>query len=544
MPFPFFDANTPGPYKIAVGMGLLASIILLTRNKQLLTRFLDNFLAPHMGDFAKRITQNQKPYLFELDSSSESVFNQNCYHYLVEIKENMPDYIQCYLPQTLLAAIFSHCNRDDYHPHIAYGNLYRSFFEALENDIITIYDEHKDADKDTLYPFIDKLFANNNHSLERTFNKIKDAINQLDDIKTLRKNLSLRVVSDDLNDHNHIKPSDMSTWQSRGISVTESDNKMQYITNIPSIRHYQHTHPFAEYRFGTQGQRDNNTARINPFFDVWCASKAPVDSKRISHIYFNNLGRDRNSFEGRREKAYTECLHELEKKYPYIAVITLPADKGLFDQSLLSSHKEFDTTKTLALFSQIAMQEKQDEEQTTDFYISQNVRARLFDSSDTEREVIQQLLQKSLTALNLSEKDTLTAQEKQALYLHFIKFELTDYILAVLQPDSINFACKDAIDRAGVSSGYYNLLKSIEMGQPMSRDEFEMGLHAAPALVKGRAMNKKFSVLHSALTYYAKANTPLLERVCPWVLSWCEHYKSPPFITPTDNERPYQNVSP
>jgi hypothetical protein len=392
MPFPFFDANTVGPYKIAVGIGLLSGIILLTRNKSQLNHFIDNFLAPHLGDLAKRWTQKKKPYLFELNTSSSSVFNQNCYHYLVEIRESIPRYVQNYLSEKVLSALFAHCNRGDYHPNVAYGNLYRAFFESLENEIMSIYEKYKETDKETLLPFINKLFANENYSLDRTYKIIKAPIAQSDNIAFLRQKIKKCIATDDARDHNHTYPSYKSTWQSRGISVTESTNKEQYITNIPSIRHYQHHLPFIEYRFGTQGQRDNNRVRINPFFDVWCAAKAPLNEKPITHIYFNNLGLDRESFEGRREKAYTQCLHELEKKYPYIAFITLPADKGLFDQSALSSSETFNAFETVQLFTQIAMQEEQCEESITDFYISQHVRTRLYDSKDTEREVIQQLL--------------------------------------------------------------------------------------------------------------------------------------------------------
>src|SRR5690606_4438159 len=96
--------------------------------------------------------------------------------------------------------------------------------------------------------------------------------------------------------------------------------------------------------------------------------------------------------------------------------------------------------------------------------------------------------------------------QRQAVWFHFNKFELPNYIIQTLQPESINFSCKDAIDRGGVSSAYYNLVKSFETDHPLSREEFDQALHAAPAMVKGRGMNHHLKMIWNTVDAYVNAN--------------------------------------
>ncbi len=84
-------------------------------------------------------------------------------------------------------------------------------------------------------------------------------------------------------------------------------------------------------------------------------------------------------------------------------------------------------------------------------------------------------------------------------------------------------SCKDGIDRAGAASAYYNLIKSIQQGSPLSRQEFERAIHAAPALVKGRGMNYHAKILYNAIDYYLQAKQASNEKLpegAEWLLEW------------------------
>ena len=123
--------------------------------------------------------------------------------------------------------------------------------------------------------------------------------------------------------------------------------------------------------------------------------------------------------------------------------------------------------------------------------------------------------------MGLGEQEKLSPAQRQAVWFHFIKFELPRYIITTLEPDTYNFACKDAIDRGGISSAYYNLLSSFSTTQAMSRDEFEQALHAAPFMVKGRGMNDHIDIIWNAVDQYITAQKTLLQGMNKhWLIDW------------------------
>ncbi|GEM_PF-1439701 len=324
-------------------------------------------------------------------------------------------------------------------------------------------------------------------------------------------------------------------------------------TSIPSKRtynHHQYKYHFPEeYRFGTQGEIIENVPRINPFFPAWLkaqerrrllqddlndltdnnalsedeliiSEQVPREKSRISHIYFNNLGLDRTDGEGKKERTLSLQLHQLENDHENLAVITLPADKGLMGHDMLG--EERDHTYTLeSVCNRIfdiatigSNLQKATKDVYSDFYISNNVKVLLYGQPRTdeekydkaaEAEKMKVLLVESLHELGMDKKEVLSNAEIQALFFHFIKFKVTDFIIDKLNPDSINFTCKDAIDRGGVSSLYYNLIKSIELGVPMSESEFFEALHGAPTMVKGRGMNDHLDRIWNAISTYLDA---------------------------------------
>lgn len=520
MPFFFTDDN----YKLLTFFSAIAGIILITKSKKALTRVFEQFVIPTIGDVVQSSLETQRPDTFFYDREDNSVFNQNCYHYLFLIKNSMPQSVYEILPRALQDFFNDDCVKDQYSPFVAYGNIYKAFFLSLEDQILAcLEDDHSEK----MTKFVQTLFENDNHVLERTFMLIKPSlINKTCDVAELRSDVKNRIKNDEVQSNNLELPSYKCTLISRGINIFARTVKEQYTTNIPTIKYYPYHDllPFKEFRFGTQAQRVNNTPRINPFFRAWCRIQKPKQPGPIAHIYFNNLTRDRDTIEGRvAEVPWSKALHVQETETPAVAFITLPADKGLLSKSGLTDEASYSTSDSLALFTRIAM-EKESEFKIKDFHISPYVRKLLYRNEDREKIILEALLQKTLNVLKLNKKEILTATERQACYFHFIKFELTDTIIKALQPDSINFACKDAIDRAGVSSLYYNLMKSIETNHPMSEQDFLKGLHAAPASVKGRALNHHFEIIHNALSLYTKANPTTVGKACPWLINWCKQF--------------------
>ncbi len=292
-----------------------------------------------------------------------------------------------------------------------------------------------------------------------------------------------------------------------------------------------------EIRFGTQGQRVNYKPRVSPMFEKFLEIQQTENpSQIITHVYFNNLKRDQRINPAKRFEAGLECdltsqLEDLGKRHPNIAVITLPADGGLMSHHAFKKHQQDISTNTayqrmLNIAKGVATP---DTERYRDFYISDNVKRLLYGAKrvdgksvvDTanEEKILKHLLDNSFAKLGIDKnrKETLSTAEMQAVYFHFIKFELTNYILLKLNPVSFNMSCKDAIDRGGISSAYYNLMKSLESGMPLSEDEFHRALHAAPSAVKGRAMNDHINLIWNAVDAYL--NNPANK--CPeWMVIW------------------------
>jgi hypothetical protein len=305
------------------------------------------------------------------------------------------------------------------------------------------------------------------------------------------------------------------------------------ITSMPAIRAYEYTksgkYPI-EIRMGTQTQRHEGSAEINPIFREWLKSLArnanqQPNASEIAHLYINNLPRDRDDFAGTKERILTEQLEKLEASQQNIAVVTMPADKGLLRHANLhSNRKDIDGHSAYMQIYNIATDNS--EEKIKDFYISERVKKLIYGTEygsynkRVEGEIINQLLKNSFSKLGLDINAMLSKSEIAAVYFHFIKYELTNFIFDKLQPQTFNTSCKDGIDRGGASSAYFNLMKSIADGKPMSESEFHTALHAAPVLVKGRPMNEHVEHVWAAIHYALpglKEKNPQLPR---WLSEW------------------------
>ncbi|MGQ3889054.1 hypothetical protein ACQUW5_08485 [Legionella sp. CNM-1927-20] len=524
--------------------------------------------------------------------TSEKVHNQNCYSYLKELRQIVPDFLgEDFKPlREQLEELTKHpIYKNDY----PYAQLYTRLITFLDQNITSIstqletiierqekyisdyqkeFPQNKEIitrdhrtllneakeNRRKLDTFINAIYNNNSYILEQTYAAIKHIPLSYRPSKSetgIEHTIAKALLDNDQRINvGLLSPADNETRRRRFMAAFGRTFTPQYSTNIPSRRSYGYhqkteSYPVQELRIGTQAQRYKGTERVSPLFEYWLEAQRrnhPNHPSQITHIYFNNLGRDREglfAFEGKKEKALTKQLENLETRHPNIAVITLPADKGFMArESHLKTKAELNYQTVYDTFLNIARQKDTLAPEIKDFYISPKIRALLFNfggqySDEAERSKLQELLTNSFIKMGIVDSNgkpisahgKLSRAERQAVWFHFIKFELTNYIIDTLKPLSINFSCKDAIDRGGASSAYFNLMKSIDAGHPLSRDEFEQALHAAATSVKGRGMNHHLNVIWNAIDNYVNThykniqNNPGLE----WLIQWrdfnCPH---------------------
>jgi hypothetical protein len=486
--------------------------------------------------------RDYEPIEKEETQTSDSIHNYNCYLYLKEVTTSDLSFLNPNNPT--LAEKLRKAQSSDFNPQMHYGDLYTELFDYIDENIDELYQGWFDLSgkKNPLDAFVISLYNNNSLILEKTYDAIKEQTlaqrptsNRLE--KTIKHQVSDSTDTDKKN-INALSPAQMGSRYGR-FKATFLDRhfKPQHTTSLVSVRHYTYStsRSMQELRMGTQAQRHDGAPRISPLFKHFLAAqqRANPDSKKpITHVYFNNLGRDRTDSEGKVEKALTGELEALDKKDSTIAVITLPADKGLMDghdyQKLEPKLKYEDVHQE---FLNIALES---ENATTkvkvkDFHISGRMRELLFEHKD--KEILTILINKSFKAMGVDSSASLSKAQRQAVWFHFIKFELPNDILEKLEPKTFNFTCKDGIDRGGVSSAYYNLMKSLETQTPMNREEFECALHAAPTMVKGRGLNHHAEVIWNAVDQYIRHNQAELSNDSKkaWLIAWrdvnCPHHR-------------------
>jgi hypothetical protein len=464
--------------------------------------------------------------------TSDLVHNRNCYAYLLKLKpwitQSILDLNLAYLtPITRLT--------DQYSNQFAYGNLYSRAIGSLEAHIESLYPKLNPEQTKAMDELILSIYHNDNEILDHS-----DWINEIStQIRPTHSNAS-KLIEQELVDRtqrvNQLTPYQIDSIPSRIQSLFSANFKPQLDTNIPSLKNYSYRKNIGptEYRFSTQAQRHNGVVRVSPLFKQWLAIKAKQipSTQSVSHIYFNNLSLDKDSLDLPRskERELSLALHELEKDSSLnIAVITLPAS-----QSLMGADHYKMTTDRLSyasVFNELlrVAEGKPHESGVSDFHISPSTRTKLFGTHKNQTRILKQLLTNSLTTLGINSEDFLSTAEKQAVWLHFNKFELTNYIVTTLNPTGFNFSCKDAIDRGAVSSIYFNLLKSFQSEQPMQREEFERALDSAAANVKGRGMNFHRKIIWSTLDKYVNSHYEALlnDDNKSWLIFWrdmhCPH---------------------
>lgn len=473
--------------------------------------------------------------------------NKLCHDYLLKFKTKLEALPTRTFPEgSPLVQLFenytnTYFNSDADNSALDYGNFYTRFLATIEDNIEDL-GQSREANE-----FVELLYKNPSQLLETTYDEISNLIANHRATDGELEHAIAEAMKRGSQTVNTLAPQDAESTMSRLNSVFGSHYKPQHTTSIASTRTYKYKSTDSnlpqELRFGTQAQAHDGNIRVSPLFERWLArsAEAPPSAAaqpaRITHVYVNNLGLDRNDLQGTRERNFTLALHGLEDRHPNAAVITLPADKGIFSRKLPGQQGSIDSQRVKDMFLTMASRSPDTgptipeiKGDVKDLYISDAIKQRLYgpgrntsENYDTEQEeaTLKALITASLEAMGLSGKAQLSHAEVQAAYFHFIKFGLTNHILKTLQPETFNISCKDAIDRGGVSSAFYNLMKSIDVGQPMSEAEFNQALQAAPTMVKGRGMNHHADLIWNAVNVYVDHNKDkLAEQNISWLKEW------------------------
>lgn len=456
--------------------------------------------------------------MYSKQITTDQLHNLNCFRFLQQLR--LPTVNTDLIPE--IAKITEIQQAPSYESTYSYGALYFHLMTNLENLIASeaIMSAEWDA-------FFISLYKNDNHNLSETYALMENCVLDKSPSGVSVQSLIAKKLRKETRIVSPVTPAEAGSMQGTFLSMVYPYFKPTHVTNLATMRRYRYMKPThsQELRIGTQGQYHGYISRVAPLFQRFLVAQKNVNkAKNITHIYFNNLPNDRNPYTYQRlfETNLTYCLQSLEQANPNIAVITLPADKGLMDHSdITKTHLSVDRLETAQLFLDIALESASTKHLIRDFHISPHIRNLIFGSHENAQTLLKQLIARSFEKMGCSQQDNLSYVQRQAVWVYFIKLELPQYIIKTLQPNTFNFACKDAIDRGGISSAFYNLLCSFETHHPMSRVEFEEALHAAPLMVKGRGMNEHIDIIWSALDQYITAqNIARQGKNKQWLIAW------------------------
>lgn len=508
---------------------------------------LKSDLIDNLDDIANKLEPLQLADIFAFVKLD--VHNYNCYRYLSNLKEAAGDFLP-YADTALKSALEAIDTLDTYDSKTPYGDRYSTLLTQLASFKLPI--SATDEQKRSYYQLIIAIYGNDNNILEHTARHLSRVLQDVRPQTGSPKATVAMYLANTKSRVNAFGPQDAESSWARFQATTGREFRPMLKTSLPTVRRYgwhKDKEELTELRFGTQAEIFDGTPRVNPLFEAFITAKAwlratgleaEASEEETDHVYFNLLGRDRGwdiLGEGARETSMTNVLEKMEESHPNIAVITLPADKGLMSKHDFAKTKPAKSvSEYFKTFLHIALEDDK-HIKTKDFHISEHVRKKLFGTkegdidSGKQRQQLRLLLEASFKAtLGIDageEKDLLTKlspAQAQAVWFHFNKYELPKFIIQTLNAESFNFSCKDAIDRGGVMSAYYNLMQSFTADTPMSPQEFDQALHAAAAIVKGRGLNHHLSLIWNAVDCYVTANYDMLkdDPKKAWLISWRE----------------------
>ena len=485
----------------------------------------------------------------DIITDGRSLRNHNCFEALQHIAQFIPVGEE-HDPIIMRVQVLARANVD-FDNHEEYGKLYTLFLRHMEDNIDS---NKKYQDQDDFDNVIAAIYANPNLALQCSYDMTEGV---LDAVSSTSGAVESKVTRR-LGSWNGFTASfRLFNWwsetpQYQGSLVarfigTFSRNYKPQAASLASIRSAAKETP-TEYRMGTQAQRHDGKARVSPLFEAWLRVQANnAEEGQITHVYFNNLGYDRKDQEGKKEKALSHALHNLENSHQNIAVITLPADKHLMNRNLL--HSSGTITRQDAVENIL---------RSPDFHMSKKLENSLFPTPDDDeirhnydndeihyvkdtpencidnarrrakKRKLDPLMTQSLIDLGFNSESNLTPAQQQALAFHFFKYHFTKFALEKLKPAGFNISCKDGIDRSGVASAWFNLIKSINRHldkprehAPMSERDFQQALHAAATMVKGRGLNHHREVIWNVVDCYVNAQQAALENSdAAWLIAW------------------------
>lgn len=457
--------------------------------------------------------------------SSDALHNENCYHYLRYLLDGFPDFLRIALdtPANQNTGIYLQALINKFSPTFAYGNLYHRLITLLQ-DHITVLDEREDpAENALLHEFIYRIFANNNGSLIRTHEAISEVIAAPSN-RSLEKRVTENMTGGGalVNERHPV----VTGSSSELLMASVSSDYRPMRDNIPSILPF--NTPFQQLRFSTMAEKVDDF-RTNPLFERWLQV---LEVRRQRHLYINHMAWNRPGFdpEGWREVEMSHTLCNIQ--HPNFTMITLPADKGLMGGGdYTQTQRNLDKNAVFAAFLKIAKNahKKSPDNEVRDFYIPEALSKAIFPGTDNQE--LRELLKDSFLECGLINADIthISAAERQAVWVYFVNFALTDFIIKKLMleepgmPLSINISCKDAIDRGALASAVLNLMYSLKRtNTPLSRHEFEMLVDAPAAMVKGRGMNHHRNRLWNMMDVWVNANFERLASApnLRWLIAW------------------------
>lgn len=449
-------------------------------------------------------------------STSDQLHNENCYRFLSQLQFSevqiaiLPELQDIYLKQ--------------YDPQYAYGNLYTQLISHIDRQLTDAAQVLASSDWDS---FFISFYKNNSQNLQKNYINIRDITSDQSPTSPLLQHTIRRAIRDEPSTINRHTPAQLGSKLHTFVSMIHPIFKPTYFTNLPGERRYTYNQrlPNTELRIGTQAQYEYYAPQVSPIFKrfLFAQKRQARYFRPITHVYFNHLRKDYYPYRYQRwfESNLTAVLHQLENDHTNIAVITIPADQGLMSfHEISNTEPHFDPSATERLFLDIARELPIAGWMPKDFHISPKIRKLVFGSPNSEERILRRLIQSSFKNMGLDGVEQLSPAQRQAVWVDFLKYELPQHILNTLQPDTCNFTCKDGIDRAGIASAYYNLMRSLKTQYPMTRQEFEQALHAAPLMVKGRGMNEHINILWNAVDLYIHVHQHEFDDQTQWLIAW------------------------
>ncbi|MDB6081527.1 MAG: hypothetical protein JWO53_799 [Chlamydiia bacterium] len=204
------------------------------------------------------------------------------------------------------------------------------------------------------------------------------------------------------------------------------------------------------------------------------------------HLIFNL--QDRTSW---REFARTRALESLQNQKEFeksLLVVTMTKDSDFYQQT--GPYQDLNQTE---LFIEQLLEHSISE--TSGYFYPEKVKKALFPQ-------FLEALAKAIHEIFFASHNVLTkTQRMDFVELFYIFIQLK--IIEVIQPDSVSFTCKDAVDLSIPSLSALFLVVKLINGRALSREEEEFVrvlLFATPLLVRGRNLfSDRFMRLHNLL---------------------------------------------